>query len=64
MAANPAGPGSSGEREDEGAPRERYGPLALERLRKQDGRQLLLFSHARGEQQDGRADGQAQAEGG
>jgi hypothetical protein len=41
-------PFASSANEDEQG--ERYGPLALARLRKEDGRRLLLFSHARGEQ--------------
>jgi len=55
MASNPTGSAPSEEPDGEGAPRERYGPLALARLRKDDGRQLLLFSHARGAQQAAQA---------
>lgn len=38
-----------------GARGEREGPLVISRLRKADGRALILYSHAPGETQDARA---------
>jgi hypothetical protein len=67
MAINPPGLPGEGSTRD-GAPAaqaseqghaasERYGPIAIERLVKDDGRALLLFSHAPGDEPAGRGHG-------